>query len=463
MDETGTNSILIVDDDPGVIKTVVKTLSRLEVRLDWAVSLAEGLEKAGQENFDVVLLDVNLPDGNGIEQLSALLQRDLPPLVIVMTAYCDPDGAQLAIESGAWDYLAKPVSPKELRLQVFRALEYQRQARQATAMARFDAPEIVGKSLAIQNCLAQAARIISSDGNVLITGETGTGKELFARAIHNNSGRRNGAFIVVDCSVLSETLIESVLFGHEKGAFTGADRNRKGLVALANGGTLFLDEVGELPESMQSSFLRVLQEKAFRPVGSEQEIFSDFRVICATNRNIDEMADAGRFRFDLLYRLKTFVLHLPPLRERKDDIQTLFEHQIEKTCRDHKVPAKTVSEDLIEALKGYDWPGNVRELINTIERTVTAAHNEPTLFAFHLPAKIRAKVVRSRMDEPRLPPSKVPANAVSATHREAMERAEKDYLRSVYAAEAGDIQQMLEKTALSRTVLYRKLKKFNIK
>ena len=265
----------------------------------------------------------------------------------------------------------------------------------------------------------------------------------------------------MDCSVLSETLIESVLFGHEKGAFTGADRNRKGLVALANGGTLFLDEVGELPESMQSSFLRVLQEKAFRPIGSERGVFSDFRVICATNRDLDEMADAGRFRFDLLYRLKTFVLDLPPLRQRKDDIQPLFEYQIEKICMDHQVPVKKVSEDLIEALKGHDWPGNVRELINTIERTVTTAHGEATLFAFHLPAKIRAKIVRSRLGEyRRQPPGPAPADTVTGTYKDAMDRAEKSYLRSVYAAEGGDIQQMLRRTGLSRTVLYRKLKKF---
>ena len=466
MNVSGQNNILIIDDDQGVTKTVARSLAKLGLEPDTAASLAQGMEKIDSGEFDLILLDVNLPDGNGIDHIPAILQREFPPLIIIMTAFSDPDGAQLAIESGAWDYLQKPVSPKDLRLQVFRALEFQNQKRQSRTCMALDAPDIIGESPVIQRCLTQAAQIVCSDGNVLITGETGTGKELFARAIHQNSARRNGDFIVVDCSVLSENLIESVLFGHRKGAFTGADRDRKGLVALANGGTLFLDEVGELPESMQSSFLRVLQERAFRPVGSEQEAFSDFRVICATNRDLDRMAAKGRFRLDLLYRLKTFVLNLPPLRSRADDIWAISKEQMTKVCQDLQVPEKEISPDFMETLMGYDWPGNVRELINTIEWSITSALNEPTLYAFHLPAGMRAKLVRSRIDRftPCVQQGGRPGTPADApSYQDAMDKAEKDYLATVHTAENGNIQQMLVRTKLSRTVLYRKLKKYDIR
>lgn len=442
--------------------TVSRGLTKLGADVSFARNLSEALKKADEQAFDLVLLDVHLPDGNGIDAIPALLHRECPPLVIIMTAFSDPDGAELAIESGAWDYLPKPVSLKDLRLQVLRALEFQKQKKQAAACVLFDAPEIIGAGPAIRNCLIKAAQIVASDGNVLITGETGTGKELFARAIHENSDRRDGAFIVVDCSVLSETLIESVLFGHEKGAFTGADRTRKGLVALANGGTLFLDEVGELPGTMQSSFLRVLQEKAFRPVGSEKEVSSDFRVICATNRDLDQMAAQGGFRLDLLYRLKTFGLNLPPLRNRPEDIWPLASYQIEKACHHQQLPVKEVGPDFIETLKKYDWPGNVRELINTIEQSVTAARNEPTLFAFHLPAKIRAKLVRSRVGDGKAGPRSEGSGRFAGTHREVLDRVEQESLAMTYAAEGGDIQRMLHRTGLSRTVLYRKLKQHGI-
>jgi two-component system NtrC family response regulator len=398
--------------------------------------------------------------------IPTILDGELPPLIIIMTAYTDPDGAELAINSGAWDYLSKPIGLKDLKLQVIRALDFQEQKKQVTSCLTFEAPKIIGNSYAIQKCLSQASQIVCSDANVLITGETGTGKELFAKAIHENSARRNGDFIVVDCSVLSENLIESVLFGHVKGSFTGADRDRKGLVEMANGGTLFLDEVGELPESIQSSFLRVLQEKTFRPVGSEKEIFSDFRVICATNRNLENMAAADQFRSDLLYRLKTFVLELPPLRKRKEDISLIAAHQIKESCAKHNLLQKEFAPDFFETIEKYDWPGNVRELINTIETSVAAAQFEKTIYAFHLPSKIRAQIVRSKVG-PKKSVSKAqpakPMTFMELTHRRFLEKSEKKYLETVYSEMDGNISQIIERTALSRTVLYRKLKKYDIK
>jgi len=347
-DETA--NILIIDDDEGVVHTMSRLIEDLKLGVDSACNLKDGLDKLKQFDFEVVLLDVHLPDGNGIDAINEILEKSFPPQIIILTAYSDPDGAELAIENGAWDYIQKPASSKDLKLHIIRALQYQEQKRQSTKVVNFEAHNIIGNSQAIRKCILHASQIANSDANVLITGETGTGKELFAKAIHENSVRRNGSFTVVDCSILTENFIESVLFGHEKGAFTGAEKKRNGLVTLANGGTLFLDEVGELPESIQSSFLRVLQEKKFRPVGSEKEIHSDFRVICATNKNLEQMASDHLFRSDLLYRLKSFTLELPPLRKRIDDISLISVSQLKLSCKHHKIELKEMSQDFLESL-----------------------------------------------------------------------------------------------------------------
>lgn len=461
-----TGQILVIDDDPGVISLMNQIIKGLGHEVDSALNLTDGLGRIFKRDFDVVFLDVNLPDGDGIQAIEQIKSRPNSPQVIIMTAFSDPDGAQLAIESGAWDYMSKPSSPKVIRLQITRALQYQKQKKQAADRLTFSAPDIVGASQALNRCFKQATQILNSDANVLITGETGTGKELFARAIHENSPRRQKEFIVVDCSILSKNLIESVLFGHEKGAFTGAERNRKGLVALADGGTLFLDEVGELPETIQASFLRVLQEKKFRPVGSEKEVKSDFRLICATNQDLEKMAEKKNFRSDLLFRLKTFVLDLPPLRHRAGDIQILAECQIKKSCREHGIPQKNISPDFMEMIEKYRWPGNVRELINTIETSVSSAHNEETLFAFHLPSGLRAEIARSNVQKPSHPVFgrvQQAADISSFNHQQFMEQAEKLYLESLHRMCEGDVKLIIEKTGLSRSVLYRKLKQFQIK
>lgn len=466
MDEGTQERVLIIDDDEGVVKTVSNLLKKMKIDPGHAYNLADGLTKATEKKYDLVFLDVNLPDGNGIDIIPAILDNEFPPLIIIMTAYSDPDGAEMAIESGAWDYIKKPIALKDLKLQILRALEFQNQKKQTADFLTFDAPGIIGRSAPIRKSLTQASQIVYSDANVLITGETGTGKELFAKAIHDNSARRNGEFVVVDCSVLSENLIESALFGHEKGAFTGADRNRKGLITLANGGTLFLDEVGELPESIQSSFLRVLQEKSYRPVGSEKEVFSDFRVICATNKDLDRMVAEKRFRSDLLFRLKTFVLNLPPLKDRKDDISLIANNQIQKSCKSHNIFKKEASPEFIRMLEQYHWPGNVRELINAIETSVTAAQFEATLVPFHLPSKIRAQVTRSnvtKVDDTASDRTVIEIEPASLTHDDFINQAEKQYLESLFLDAKGDIETLLERTCLSRTVLYRKLKKHNIR
>ncbi|HCY85874.1 MAG TPA: Fis family transcriptional regulator [Desulfobacteraceae bacterium] len=465
MKQDQTPRIMIIDDDKGVIHTLSRLVEKMGLEADHSLTLTQGMEKAATTRYDIILLDVRLPDGNGLDAIEILMETDPPPQVIIMTAYSDPDGAALAIESGAWDYIRKPASPKNVELQILRALQYQEQKRQSEQLPKFDDSQIIGSGKRIRDCLGQAARIAGSDANVLITGETGTGKELFAKAIHRNSRRKDHDIIVVDCSVLTDNLIESVLFGHEKGAFTGADRKRHGLAKLADGGTLFLDEVGELPESIQSSFLRMLQEKKFRPVGSSKEIHSDFRVISATNKDLDAMVSRGRFRRDLLFRLNSFTLPLPPLRERTSDILDIARHYTDQFCRQNQVPPKEFSQDFEETLQHYDWPGNARELVNTIDVCVASTFQEDVLFAYHLPQSIRSKVTRMANTPAAAPQSDIcetPLFTRDEKLKDVLEKTEKAYLETLYARVNGDIPQLCHISGISRAVLYRKLKKYRV-
>lgn len=454
--------ILIIDDDEGVVQTLTRIIESLGFEADHALTLTRGMEKVNALDVDLVLLDVNLPDGSGLDIIEDISGIPGAPQIIILTAFSDPDGAELAIESGAWDYIQKPASSKAIKLQILRALEYREQKQRAEPLLSFHAHAIIGSGKVLQDCLKKVARIARTDAHVLLTGETGTGKELFAKAIHENSTRSKGSFIVVDCSILSENFIESVLFGHEKGAFTGADRKRNGLALLAHGGTLFLDEVGELPESIQGSFLRVLQEKKFRPVGSEEEIHSDFRVISATNKNIEQMAVEKKFRNDLLYRLKSFSLELPALRHRRPDIREIAFHYTDIFCRQQHTELKELSDDFLETLEKYDWPGNVRELVNTMETCIASTPSERILFAYHLPSKIRSRVTRATFTKKT--PGKEIANPLSdlsqplPSFREAMARTEQEYIKTLYSQTGGDIETMCRMSGISRAVLYRKLK-----
>ncbi|MCD4720689.1 MAG: sigma-54 dependent transcriptional regulator [Desulfobacula sp.] len=432
--------------------------------IDYAFTLNDGVNKIYSKKFDIIFLDVNLPDGNGLEIIVDIVKIPVHPQIIIMTAFSDPDGAELAIESGAWDYIEKPASIKKLKLQISRALQFQEQKKISKTPVLLTSNNIIGNSHEIRLCLEQAAQIANSDANVLITGETGTGKELFAKIIHENSSRRNHSFVVVDCSILTETFIESVLFGHEKGSFTGADKKRNGLVTLADNGTLFLDEIGELPKSIQASFLRVLQEKKFRAVGGEQELHSNFRVIAATNKDLDIMVYENRFRRDLLYRLKTLNIELPALKKRKKDIKDLAIFHKDQVCRQYEIELKKLSSDFIEMLTKYDWPGNVRELVNTIESCILAAKSEEILFAYHLPQKIRAKVTRASITKSKqnIKTENYNPADISLKYKDVIEKTEKNYLTSLYSHTNGDIEQLCRISGISRAVLYRKLKKHHI-
>ncbi len=459
-------NILIIDDDEGVVYTLSRLVKDMGHEVDHAFTIKDGLSKVFESTFDLILLDVNLPDGSGLDIIDNIFEASFHTQIIIMTAFSDPDGAGLAIENGAWDYIEKPASPQKFKLQISRALKFQVQKKLSACLVPLNAKNIIGESKAITRCLKQAAQMARSDTNVLITGETGTGKELFARIIHDQSARESDSFIVVDCSILTENFIESVLFGHEKGSFTGADKKRNGLVSLANNGTLFLDEIGELPQSIQSSFLRVLQEKKFRPVGSEQEIFSNFRVIAATNQDLDQMVAEKKFRSDLLHRLKSFTMELPALRDIKDDIKEIALFHIKQFCNQYKTDLKNPDSDFFEILVKYNWPGNVRELVNTMEICVSSNPLEKVLFSYHLPKKIRAQIARSSLIKPKTDHFIEINDSKENDHytlKDILENTEKNYLEEFYSRVDGDIKKMCKISGLSRSVLYRKLKKHNIK
>jgi two-component system NtrC family response regulator len=463
--------ILIVDDDESTRYSLSRMVSRMGHTSTSASTLREGIEKASSEDVDVVFLDVRMPDGSGLDALPAIRNAASSPEVIIITGYGDPDGAELALKSGAWDYMEKGSSIKEMSLPLIRALQF-REERNTRAQARsvksLKREGIVGSSARLMACLDQVATAAGSDANVLVTGETGTGKELIARAIHENSPRAKRSFVVVDCAALPETLVESLLFGHEKGAFTGADKVREGLIRQADGGTLFLDEVGELPMSLQKSFLRVLQEHRFRPLGSAREVKSDFRLVAATNRDLDRMVQEGGFREDLLSRLKSFTIELPPLRERKEDIKELARYHTDQFCERYSLAPKGFSPEFIDTLLAYTWPGNVRELVNSLDRALIAARFDPTLFPAHLPMDVRVEVTRSSLqrktssDETSVGGGSSPLPKLRELRDRLIEQAERQYLRDLMALCHGDILKACELSGLSQSRLYALLQKYDI-
>ncbi len=459
--------ILIIDDDEMMCSTLSALVERKGYHATSAMTLKDGVDLAEKEDFDVVFLDVKMPDGNGLEVLPKIDASPSNPEVIIMTGFGDPNGAELAIKSGAWDYIEKGFSIKEITLSLERALQY-RKEKQEVSKNRKTVPlkrdNIIGSSAALNTCLELVAQSAESDANVFITGETGTGKELFARAVHQNSRRTSESFVVVDCTSLPETLVESLLFGHEKGSFTGADRAQDGLVRQAHKGTLFLDEVGELPMTLQKAFLRVLQEHRFRPLGSNKEVESDFRLIAATNRNLDAMVEEGKFRNDLLFRLRSFIIELPPLRERQEDVKDLARYHIDKFCDRYGLATKGFSPEFIETMMSYPWPGNVREFVNTLERTLATARFDQTLYPKHLPNHIRVHVRRAEMEngdnggnENSRPVRKLPK--LQEFRETIYAQAEKQYLQDLMEITQDNIPEACRISGLSQSRLYAILKK----
>lgn len=475
-------NILIIDDDVNICETFESLLSRLQYDCATAQTISQGFELLREHEFDVLFLDVRLPDGNGLDYLSDIAHFDNPPEVIILTGDGDPAGAETAIQRGVWDYLVKPASIKEITQTLKRVLKYRQEKLDKSSDAKpLEVAHMVGTSSIIRNCFNLMAQAASTDANVLITGETGTGKELTARTIHANSTRTQGEFVVVDCAALTESLLESTLFGHKKGAFTGAQTDKDGLVKLADNGTLFLDEVGEMPLTIQKSFLRFLQERVFRPVGGTAEEKSNFRLVSATNRNLETMVQDGDFRQDLLFRLKTVHIELPALRLRNDDLELLSQFRIEQLCKQYGMPVKNFSADFFPTLAKYNWPGNVRELFNALEQALVAAGSESVLYARHLPADIRIKIAQANLvrglenqttnvtktsvseksDQENTAPVSFSFEMLP-TLRQFKSDMEKKYLLQLIAQHGSNIHGMLETSGLSRSHLYALLKKYNI-
>ena len=374
-------SILLVDDEEGILKTLGRAL-REEGHEVVAVARAREAERLlAARSFDLLVVDNRMPERTGLEMirdLGANTPEPERPEVVMMTAHATIESAIEAMKLGAFDYLQKPFEVDELLVVARRALEHQRLRTQHRYLLserdeEFNHYGIVGRSRAIQELIRKLELVAQSKSTVLVTGETGTGKELAARAIHDRSAQRDMPLIKVNCAAIPETLLESELFGHVKGAFTGAITGKKGKFVLADGGTIFLDEIGTMSPALQAKLLRVLQEREVEPLGSEQTLQVDVRVIAATNRDLRRMVTDGTFQEDLFYRLSVIPIQIPPLRERREDIPALVEHFVRKHQQRTGKRIDEVSDDALVALQAYDWPGNVRELENTIERAVVLA------------------------------------------------------------------------------------------
>lgn len=460
-------NILIIDDDKKICDALGNVMRRMGHDVAYALTLKDGLTGVVSRPVDVAFVDVCMPDGNGLNVLARIREAPSSPEVIIMTGQGEPDGAELAIRSGAWDYVEKPPSVETLILPLVRALEYRKEKKAGKSPVALKREGIVGNSAQMRRCLDHVAQVANTEMNILITGKTGTGKELFAQAIHENSSRAGRNFVVVDCAALPETLVESTLFGHEKGAFTGADKSHDGLVKQADRGTLFLDEVGELTLSIQRTFLRVLQERRFRRVGGKEELKSDFRLVAASNRDLHKMVQAGKFRNDLLFRIRSMVIALPPLRGRAKDIKDIAMYYMNRFCDRYGIGTKGFSSEFVDLLTAYSWPGNVRELIHAMEAALSKVQDEATLFPVHLPEQIRIELARTSV-------------GCGKPHRACLEKSarldkdlpnlqamldgtERQYLRDLVLLTKGNMKEACRVSSISRSRLYARLKKYNIR
>jgi two-component system, NtrC family, response regulator PilR len=372
--------LLIVDDEASLRDFLTIVFEEDGCHVETAATLAEGRAAIQKNEPDLVLCDLMLPDGSGLDLLREVKTQTPSVAVIMITAHTSTKSAIEALKAGAFDYIAKPFDIDELKIIVRNAVERKELEDEnihlrSALEERFTFANIIGRSPRMQEIFSIVQRIAPTTSTVLISGESGTGKELIARAIHYNSGRR-GKFVSINCGALPENLLESELFGHERGAFTGAIREKRGLFSEADRGTIFLDEIGETSTGMQIKLLRVLQDRVVRRVGSNTETQVDVRVIAATNRDLSESIKAGTFREDLFYRINVIPIALPALRQRKEDIPLLAEHFIAKFCSNLNVPQKNISSDAMRALEKYAWPGNVRELENAIERMIALERSE---------------------------------------------------------------------------------------
>jgi DNA-binding NtrC family response regulator len=441
-------SILTVDDDEEYRAILTRRFVRRGHDVEETGSPVEALRRAERKHFDVVILDIAMPGMDGVQLLERLRQLDPETQVILLTGQATIETAIRAMKLGAFDYLTKPCALAEIEMQTERAYEKARLSRENQAlrtMLRRAEPsgEIIGASPAVRDVLLLIRKVAPTESSVLIQGESGTGKELVARALHQGSGRADKPLVVINCAALQETLLESELFGHEKGAFTSAVAAKPGLFELAHGGTLFIDEIGEMAPALQAKLLRAAEGGLIRRVGSTREIKTDVRIIAATNKDLAREVAAHRFRDDLFYRLNVITITNPPLRERAGDVPLLVRHFL----RRETVGPRDIAPDALDLLEHYHWPGNVRELANVIERAKILADG-PTITAHDLPAEIR----QARTSEPPEPGHQTSP----ATDLDSLERM---HIRRILEAEGGNKARTARALRISRRKLYRLLEK----
>jgi two-component system, NtrC family, response regulator AtoC len=447
--------ILIVDDDEGLRESLQLVLSAEGYETSAAGDAEQALERLDASAFDVVLCDLRMPGRDGLELLPDLARRLPDSTLILMSAYGTEELALEAMRRGAYDYLAKPFQPSEALLAIRKAEERER-LRRANQLLQRDVERAVGDrpivaaSPTMIDLLEVMERAAAFKTTVLLTGESGTGKEVLARAVHAQSPRRGEAFVAVNCGAIPENLLESELFGHAKGAFTGADRARRGLFVEADGGTLFLDEIGELPAPLQVKLLRVLQEEEVRPLGESKPRRVDVRVLAATSRNLEADVASGGFREDLFYRLNVVRLQVPPLRERRKDIPLLVDHFFAQACASLGKRLHTVSDEALEKLCAYHWPGNVRELENVIERAVILARGDRIT-----PRELPDNVVAPSGDDPR-------AQEADLGMKRARRYFEADLIRRALRATGGNRTHAARLLEISHRALLYKLKEYGI-
>mgnify|MGYP001766197119 CR=1 FL=1 len=438
-------SLLIVDDEMSVRDSLFNWFIEDGYQVECASDAKEALKKIESGHFDIILADIKMPGMDGLEMHRRIKAINSETIVIIMTAFASVDTAVQALKDGAFDYVTKPFDPDDLSHLIRNAarqisLKNENEALKNKVVSLENIEDIVGNSRAMIKVLKDVENVAQTNSSVIITGESGTGKELIARAIHSNSPRRFFPLVTVHCGALPEDLLESELFGHEKGAFTGAMFNRKGRFEMADGGTIFLDEIATITPKMQIELLRVLESKTFVRVGGNKEIKSDFRVICATNRNLKKMMEEGTFREDLYYRLNVVNINIPPLRERKEDIPLLVEHFIKKFCTSMSRDKISIDAAAVKRIEEYDFPGNVRELENMIERAIVVG-NSKEIKLKDLP--LEKDIVRDSNDS--------------------LKDLEKKYIQQTLTKFDWNISRTAKALKVDRVTMYNKIKKYKLK
>lgn len=453
-------TVLVIDDEAAILQVMEANLRKEGYVVQTALNALEGLDKLRHERFDTVIVDYQLPHLDGLSLLEEMKRLGIQVPVVVITAYGTIEQAVKAMRLGAVDYLTKPINYDELSLVVKNAVERQNLLREVERLRRvvdenYGLSTIVGKNPRMQQIYELIANVAETDAMVLIRGETGTGKELIARAIHFNSTRKEKEFMKVNCAALTETLLESELFGHEKGAFTGAVKTRIGRFEQASGGTIFLDEIGDISPSTQSKLLRVLQEMEFERVGGNETIKVDVRIISATNKDLEELIKEGMFRADLYYRLNVIPIEVPSLRDRQDDIPLLALHFVKFYAERHNKKIESISPDALNLLLNYDWPGNIRELKNVIERAVIMergeAISESTVATYTKPTKDRAYQFYINEELPFL-----------TVKKSIVDRFEKEYISKLLAKHNGNISAAAKDANLDYKNYCEKMKKHHL-